>query len=145
VASGLSDRERRQEAILTVIREKPIRNQNELLEALERSGVSLTQSTLSRELKASASGKLPMARAATATAGTSAGDSPLAPVAAFVLSLERAKNLIVVKTPPGNAMGVAAPSTTGVREVMGTIAGDDSILIARSDADAQAGESGCTR
>ena len=46
------ERRRRQEAILTLIRERPIRNQNELLQTLEQSGVSLTQSTLSRELKA---------------------------------------------------------------------------------------------
>ncbi len=137
------DRKRRQEAILTLIREKPIRNQNELLEALERAGVSLTQSTLSRELKALGIGKAPDGKGGYRyVAGASAGNGPLAPVAAFVVSLERAKNLIVVKTPPGNAMGVArAIDDVEWPEVMGTIAGDDSILIiARSDADAQAVE-----
>jgi transcriptional regulator of arginine metabolism len=138
-----SDRKRRQEAILTLIREKPIRNQNELLQALERSGVLLTQSTLSRELKTLGIGKAPDGKGGYRyVAGAAAADGPLAPVAAFVASLESAKNLIVVKTPPGNAMGVArAIDEVEWPEIMGTIAGDDTILlIARSDADAQAVE-----
>jgi len=137
------DKKRRQEAILTLIRDKPIRNQNELLEALERAGVSLTQSTLSRELKSLGIGKAPDGRGGYRyVAGAAAGEGPLAPVAAFVVSLESAKNFIVVKTPPGNAMGVArAIDEVEWPEIMGTIAGDDTILlIARSDADAQAVE-----
>jgi len=137
------DRKRRQEAILTLIREKPIRNQNELLEALERSGVSLTQSTLSRELKTLGIGKAPDGRGGYRyVAGAAAAEGPLAPVAAFVVSLESARNFIVGKTPPGNAMGVArAIDEVEWPEIMGTIAGDDTILIiGRSDADAQAVE-----
>jgi transcriptional regulator of arginine metabolism len=137
------DRKRRQEAILSLIRDKPIRNQNELLEALERSGVSITQSTLSRELKTLGIGKAPDGRGGYRyVAGAGAGEGPLAPVAAFVVSLESARNFIVVKTPPGNAMGVArAIDEVEWPEIMGTIAGDDTILIiGRSDADAQAVE-----
>lgn len=138
-----ADRRRRQEAILTLIREKPIRNQNELLETLEESGVSLTQSTLSRELKTLGIGKAPDGKGGYRyVAGAAAAEGSLAPVAAFVTSLESAKNFIVVKTPPGNAMGVArAIDEVEWPEIMGTIAGDDTILlIARSDADAQAVE-----
>jgi transcriptional regulator of arginine metabolism len=137
------DRKRRQEAILSLIRDKPIRNQNELLEGLERSGVSLTQSTLSRELKTLGIGKAPDGRGGYRyVAGAAAGEGPLAPVAGFVVSLESAKNFIVVKTPPGNAMGVArAIDEVEWPEIMGTIAGDDTILIiGRNDADAQAVE-----
>jgi transcriptional regulator of arginine metabolism len=137
------DRKGRQEAILTLIREKPIRNQNDLLEALKRAGVSLTQSTLSRELKALGIGKAPDGKGGYRyVAGAAAGEGPLAPVAAFVVGVESAKNFIVVKTPPGNAMGVArAIDEVEWPEIMGTIAGDDTILlITRSDADAQAVE-----
>jgi len=137
------DRKRRQEAILSLIRDKAVRNQHQLLEALERSGVSLTQSTLSRELKSLGIGKAPDGRGGYRyVAGAAAGEGPLAPVAAFVVSLESARNFIVVKTPPGNAMGVArAIDEVEWPEIMGTIAGDDTILlIARSDADAQAVE-----
>ncbi len=137
------DRKRRQEAILSLIRDKAVRNQNELLEGLERAGVSLTQSTLSRELKTLGIGKAPDGRGGYRyVAGAAAAEGPLAPVAAFVVSLESAKNFIVVKTPPGNAMGVArAIDEVEWPEIMGTIAGDDTILIiGRSDADAQAVE-----
>ena len=137
------DRKRRQEAILSLICDKAVRNQHQLLEAFERSGVSLTQSTLSRELKSLGIGKAPDGRGGYRyVAGAAAGEGPLAPVAAFVVSLESARNFIVVKTPPGNAMGVArAIDEVEWPEIMGTIAGDDTILlIARSDADAQAVE-----
>ena len=78
------ERRRRQEAILTLIRERPIRNQNELLQTLEQSGVSLTQSTLSRELKALGIGKAPDGKGGYRyVAGAAAAEGPLAPVAAF--------------------------------------------------------------
>jgi transcriptional regulator of arginine metabolism len=137
------DRRKRQESILRLIHDKAIRNQNELIEALERTGVSLTQSTLSRELKALGIAKAPDGRGGYRyVAGAAPGGGPLDTVAAFVVGLERAKNLIVVKTPPGNAMGVArAIDEMEWAEVMGTIAGDDTILlIARSDSDARSAE-----
>ncbi|MGH9320421.1 MAG: arginine repressor [Vicinamibacteria bacterium] len=133
------ERKRRQELILTVIREKPIRNQNDLLGALRSAGLELTQSTLSRELKSLGIGKAPDGRGGYRyVAGAAASPGPLAPVVAFVSSLESARNFIVVKTPPGNAMGVArAIDEAEWPEIMGTIAGDDTILIiCRADADA---------
>jgi transcriptional regulator of arginine metabolism len=105
--------------------------------------VALTQSTLSRELKALGIGKAPDGKGGYCyVAGAAAGEGPLAPVAAFVVGVESAKNFVVVKTPPGNAMGVArAIDEVEWPEIMGTIAGDDTILlIARTDADAQAVE-----
>jgi transcriptional regulator of arginine metabolism len=51
-------------------------------------------------------------------------------VAAFVRGVERSNNLLVVKTPPGNAQGVARGIDQAQwSEVMGTIGGDDTILI----------------
>lgn len=127
----MSKRTRRQELILSLISQKPIRTQGELLAELERHGVVLTQSTLSRELKTLGVGKGPDGRggyrylaASGATGGT------LASVASFIVSAERSQNLLVVKTPPGNAQGVArALDQSDWDEVMGTIAGDDTILV----------------
>jgi transcriptional regulator of arginine metabolism len=138
-----ADRTRRQEAILETIRLKTIRNQNELLDALTAAGMAMTQSTLSRELKALGIAKAPDGRGGYRyVAGGAPAEGPLAPVIAFVTSFEAARNLIVVKTSPGNAMGVArAIDEVEWSEVMGTIAGDDTILlICRSDADAQSVE-----
>ena len=101
-------RTRRQELILTLISDKPIRNQSELLKELEAAGVTMTQSTLSRELKALGIAKTPDAGGGYRyTSGEPSGRGPLSPLVAFVRKIERAKNLIVVRTPPGNAQGVA--------------------------------------
>ena len=136
-----SKRSRRQELILSLIAEKPIRNQSELLRELQASGVSMTQSTLSRELKTLGIAKAPDASGGYRYVGGQANvNGPMAPVAAFVRTVERSRSLIVVKTPPGNAQGVArALDEADWSEVMGTIAGDDTILIiCRGDGEARA-------
>jgi transcriptional regulator of arginine metabolism len=135
------DRKRRQELILGLIRDQVIKNQNELLDELKLVGSNMTQSNLSRELKILGVGKAPDGRGGYRyVAGAAASEGPLAPVVGFVTSHESAKNFIVVKTPPGNAQGVArAIDEVEWPEIMGTIAGDDTILlICRSDADALA-------
>ncbi len=133
-------RTRRQELILTLISDqaKPIPNQGELIKELEARGVSITQSTLSRELKALGIAKTPDGEGGYRyTTGEPSGRGPLSPLVAFVREIERATNLIVVRTPPGNAQGVAhGLDEVAWPEVMGTIAGDDTILlICRTDKD----------
>lgn len=131
-------RSNRQELILSLIGEKSIRNQSELVSELEAAGVSMTQSTLSRELKALGIAKTPDGEGGYRySAGPASGQGPLSSVIAFVRKIERAKNLIVVRTPPGNAQGVAhGLDEVAWSEVMGTIAGDDTILlICRGDRD----------
>ena len=129
------DRSRRQELILTLITRKPLRTQEELLAELARHGVVLTQSTLSRELKSLGIVKSPDGRGGyryRAGAATPGGSLPA--VATFIESIARSHNLLVVKTPPGNAQGVArALDQAAWEEVMGTIAGDDTILVICSE------------
>ncbi len=132
----MPSRTHRQELILTLISSKPIRNQSELIHELEAAGVSVTQSTLSRELKSLGIAKTPDSDGGYRyTIGEPSGRGPLSPLVAFVRKIERAKSLIVVRTPPGNAQGVAhGLDEVAWPEVMGTIAGDDTILlICRSD------------
>ena len=133
-------RTRRQEVILTLISDKakPIRNQGELIKELDARGVLMTQSTLSRELKALGIAKTPDSGGGYRyTSGEISGRGPLSALVAFVRTIERAKNLVVVTTPPGNAQGVAhGLDEIAWTEVMGTIAGDDTILlICRTDKD----------
>ena len=127
----MSERTRRQELILTLIARKPLRTQEELLAELERHRVFMTQSTLSRELKGLGIAKGPDGRGGYRyLAAASGSEGSVASVAPFVVSVERSQNLIVVKTPPGNAQGVArALDQADWDEVMGTIAGDDAILM----------------
>jgi transcriptional regulator of arginine metabolism len=136
----MAERSRRKELILTLVAERSIHNQEELLKELSRRGVTLTQSTLSRELKALGVAKGPDGRGGYRyLAGTPAGEEPLTTLAALIQSVERAKNLVVVKTPPGNAQGVARGIDQAAwSEVMGTIGGDDNILIICRD-DSKAG------
>ncbi len=140
----MSTRSQRQEVILRVLARKPIRNQSELIDELEAEGFSMTQSTLSRELKSLGIAKTPDGHGGYRYAsGESSGTGPLSSVVAFVRRIERAQNLIVVKTPPGNAQGVAhGLDEVDWDEVMGTIAGDDTILlICRGDAEGERVES----
>ena len=93
----MSNRTRRQELILALISLKPIRSQGELISELSTAGVSMTQSTLSRELKALGIAKIPDGRGGYRySTGESSGSGPLSPVVAFVQHIERAQNLIVV-------------------------------------------------
>lgn len=127
----MPERSRRQELILSLISERPIRNQRELAEALAASGMSVTQSTLSRELKTLGIAKGPDGRGGYRYLASGAThDGELSRLIAFVSSIERAGNLIVVKTPPGAAQGVARViDQSDWKELMGTIAGDDTILL----------------
>ncbi len=126
----MSDRTTRQEIILSLVRARALRNQSELIGALAEAGISMTQSTLSRELKALGIAKGPDGRGGYSYTAGPLGDGPLSPLVAFVRTIERANNLIVVKTPPGNAQGVAhGLDEVAWPQVMGTIAGDDTILI----------------
>lgn len=121
----------RQELILSLIAEQPIRTQEELLAELAGRGVVLTQATLSRELKSLGVAKGPDGRGGYRyLRGGSTGEGPLAAVRNFIESVARSENLIVVKTPPGNAQTVARGlDREAWPEVMGTIGGDDTILI----------------
>jgi transcriptional regulator of arginine metabolism len=126
----LRTRDNRQDLILGIIRQMSIRTQDQLLAELRRSGVVLTQATLSRELKALGVAKGPDGRGGYRYLVGGSGEGPASAMGAFVRSVARAGNLVVVKTPPGNAQGVArAIDASSWTEVLGTIGGDDTILV----------------
>lgn len=127
---------RRQALILAIIKEKPVGTQEDLGEALKAEGVEVTQATLSRDIKELGLIKLPTPdgryRYALPT------DRILTDVLKraermfedAVVSIDYTENLIVIKTTSGTAQGVAAAlDELEWKEVVGTIAGDDSILV----------------
>jgi transcriptional regulator of arginine metabolism len=129
----------RQRAILEALRSGPIANQEDLQRALRKRGFRVGQATLSRDIrdlnlsKTGAGYALPQGEAAAALA--------LPPVQRlvreFVLDARPAQNLLVVKTVIGSAQPVAAAlDEQEWEEVVGTIAGDDAILIVCPDKDA---------
>jgi transcriptional regulator of arginine metabolism len=122
----------RHQAILEIIHTRRVFNQEELALLLKEAGISSTQATLSRDLNALKISKIP-------------GEGYVIPVKSHppttdlssgILRIQFSGQLAVLKTRPGLASAVAALIDTHmVRPIIGTIAGDDTILlIGRVDA-----------
>lgn len=123
----------RQETILKLVRQAPIPNQHLLQVELKKAGLATTQATLSRDLaelglvKTAEGYKLPAQ--VTELPPFANGDLKRV-LREFLREASPANNLVVVKTPPGNAnaLGIALDKAA-LPEVVGTIAGDDTILV----------------
>ncbi len=123
----------------------PVHSQDELAERLAQVGVRVTQATLSRDLDELGAVRLrgtdgalvyalPPDQAAPEPA-PAAGTDALARVAAdLLLSAQASGNLVVLKTPPGAAQLMASMiDRTGMSAVLGTVAGDDTVLVVARD------------
>ena len=129
----------RHQAIRELLELGPIPSQEELQRRLLKRGLEAGQATLSRDIRElglikSAQGYLLPAR----EDGTNGGETSLPPVARlvreFVTSVRTAQNLLVTKTSVGSAQPVAAAlDGENWPEAVGTIAGDDTILIVCAD------------
>jgi transcriptional regulator of arginine metabolism len=114
-------------------------SQEELLRMLRQEGFEVTQATLSRDLKQLRVGKLPDGQGGYRYGLAESG--PPAPEASLIedfrrgfLSIEFSGNQGVIKTLPGHASSVAfALDNLRVRGLLGTIAGDDTILVIPRD------------
>jgi transcriptional regulator of arginine metabolism len=129
----VSDHKRfRQGQILKLVAGQPVSNQDELRRRLAHIGMRVTQATLSRDLRElklvkTTEGYRPLAAAAEEAA-------PLPPLARalreFLLDVRPAQYLLILKTPPGGAQPLAAAlDAEHWKEIAGTLAGDDTILI----------------
>ena len=118
-------------------------SQEELAGALARAGIDVTQATLSRDLRSLGVAKRSGADGSSwyelpgpATEALDRGRQ-LLDLKVFVNETRIAQNLAVVKTPPGHAMAVArAIDLTGFAALMGTVAGDDTVLCVLEDTSA---------
>jgi len=122
----------RQGQILKLIAAEPVTSQEELRRRLVHRGLRVTQATLSRDLHEMKLVKTDDGYKSLATAPEeSASLPPLArAVQEFLLDIRPAQNLLVLKTPAGGAQPLAvAVDAERLKEVTGTIAGDDTILI----------------
>jgi transcriptional regulator of arginine metabolism len=126
---------RRQTVILDVIDRERVTSQDVLQQRLRARGIDATQATISRDLKELGLVK----RAGDGAYGRSGTDAPslesalahLQRVASRSLSqVARVQQLIVLRTPPGEAQHLAlAIDKAAPPEVVGTIAGDDTVLV----------------
>lgn len=128
----------RHEKILQLIRsgesgEQEIHTQDDLVKGLRKLGVRATQVTLSRDLH-----ELGVAKTSSGYRLVAESAAPMDQLhraaAEFVRDVRRAKNLVIVKTTIGGAQPVAlALDRENWAEVVGTIAGDDTILVIAAD------------
>jgi len=127
----------RHEAITKIIKEQDIDSQRSLIIALKKMGYTATQATISRDIKelclvkeVNANGK--SRYVASVPAETRDYASRLRVIfRECVISSDYAGNMVVVKTLPGLASAAsAAVDSMGARDVVGTIAGDDTVFIA---------------
>jgi transcriptional regulator of arginine metabolism len=122
----------RHAAILRVVRERRIESQDELREALTSEGIVVTQATLSRDIRELGLAKLADPQGAYYAHPHRAALRPdLAQVLpALLVSVDGVGPLLVLKTASGSAGAVTeAIDQAGWGEVMGTIAGDDTVLV----------------
>lgn len=130
--TNMSTKKERLDAICHVIQTEKIGNQEELLKQLEEKGFPVTQATLSRDIK-----QLKVVKVHDENGNYV---YRLPDYSAFMQSenkqtqyhpnIEFSGNLAVVKTRPGYAMGIASDiDAHASHEILGTIAGDDTILI----------------
>ena len=128
----------RHEAILEAIRAQRVTNQGQLRELLEKTGFAVTQATVSRDMRELRLVKVPGAEgiAHYTLPGEWESTPPLQSLLPELYeSAEGTGNLLVVRTMTGGAQAVAlAIDWEEWPEVLGTIAGDDTILVvARND------------
>jgi transcriptional regulator of arginine metabolism len=124
----------RHHRILELVSGEPMVTQEEMVRRLTQQGLRVTQATLSRDIKELGLVKTPEGYAAPGTM-TEAAPTPSLPhlLREFVVDVREAQNLLVVKTTAGSAQPVAAAlDAESWPELVGTIAGDDTILVISS-------------
>ena len=132
IYTGMCTKKERLEMICKLIGNESINNQEQLSKRLSEMGFAVTQATLSRDIKQlkvikvhDANGmyvyRLPEKQALQVVKN---------PAQSIHANIEFSGNLAVIKTRPGYAMGIASDiDTHAPKEILGTIAGDDTILV----------------
>lgn len=126
----------RHKAILELLDDGPVESQEALQQILERKGFEVGQATLSRDIHELKLVKGPEGyrRAAETSAAEGVLPSVMQLAHQFVVDVRQAQNMLVVKTTVGSAQPVAAAfDASHWPEVVGTIAGDDTVLVIAAD------------
>jgi transcriptional regulator of arginine metabolism len=148
MTGGLS-RSARQARIRELIEAREVTSQTHLAVLLAEGGVEVTQATLSRDLEELGAVKLRGADGAPASYVLPPENAPLRPAQAsssparltrmlgdLLVSAEGSANLAVLRTPPGAAQFLAsAMDKVALPDVLGTIAGDDTLLVVSREPD----------
>ena len=126
----------RHSEIIELIETYEIETQEELAERLKKAGFQVTQATVSRDIRELHLSKIPCGRGKQKYVLLKQDESQLSEKYIRVLSdgfvsMDMAQNILVIKTVAGMAMAVAAAlDAIKFKEIVGSIAGDDTIMVA---------------
>lgn len=132
-------KQHRQQTLLRLVAEKRLATQQDVVRALRSAGFAATQATVSRDIVELGLVKAPRdgmhVYAAPAVVPVSGGIDRLRRFCTdYPVQSAVAGNLVILRTPPGTANALAiALDTSGFNDVMGTIAGDDTVFVAAHD------------
>ena len=132
----------RQQAIARLIQQHAVTNQPQLVELLADEGITATQATVSRDLDDLGAVKVRVPGGATVYALPEFAPERVAPLdqlrrvmGEWVAEVTHSANLVIVRTPPGCAHVVAsALDRSGLDGLLGTVAGDDTMLCVATEA-----------
>ena len=127
----------RQHRIARLLEEQPISSQGQIVELLAADGVVATQATVSRDLEELGAVKVRIPGGTMAYALPEHAKEAAAPddhlrrvMGDFVVEVAHSHNLVVLRTPPGSAHVIgSAIDRAGFPEVLGTVAGDDTLVV----------------
>ena len=131
----------RQHQIVRLLADVAVSSQGQLVELLDGAGVEATQATVSRDLEDIGAIKVRVPGGELVYALPEHSNDQVAPpdhlrrvLSDWVAEVKHSHNLVVVRTPPGSAHVVAsALDRSGLDGVLGTVAGDDSIMIVATE------------
>ncbi len=131
----------RQHRIIQLLGDVPVTSQTQLVELLESENIEATQATVSRDLEDIGAIKVRVPGGELVYALPEHTNEQMAPpdhlrrvLSDWVADVAHSHNIVVVRTPPGSAHVVAsALDRSGLQGVLGTVAGDDSIMIVASE------------
>ncbi len=134
---GRATKNQRQHRITKMLESRPVTNQAQLVALLAREGIEATQTTVSRDLEDLGAIKVRLPGGDTAYALPELPTQQLAPedhlrrvLGEWVVEVAHSSNLVVLRTPPGSAHVVgSALDRSGLEGVVGTVAGDDTVLV----------------
>jgi transcriptional regulator of arginine metabolism len=129
----------RQAAILDLVAHGTVRSQAELRRLLRARGIVATQATLSRDVRdlglVKHAGDGAYLRTGVVAPADDGGDALHRAASGYLRHVDRVQQLVVLRTDAGQAQALAvAIDRSGSAEVVGTIAGDDTILVITRDA-----------
>jgi transcriptional regulator of arginine metabolism len=131
----IGDKGHRQRAILELVKSQPIHTQEELVQELRRLDHPVTQATVSRDIRELGLFREPGPSGSRYAVRGGLGLRAGQVLRDFITSVDGVQFMAVVRTPPGTANLVAvAIDEAGWPEVLGTLAGDDTVLVISPDA-----------